>query len=77
MLTSCPSLSLVYMKGKKMYIHSNSNFRFYVLGLDCSLFSEIVMVLSSGLVSLNLPIFGKSGRDQPCYFWFIYCCLFL
>lgn len=38
-----------------MYAHRNSNFRFYVLGLDYSLFSEIVIVLSSGLVSLNLP----------------------
>jgi len=54
-LTSCPSLKVVYIEGKKMYTRSNGNFRFYILGLDYSLFSEIVMVLSSGLVSPNLP----------------------
>lgn len=52
------------MEDKKMYTHSNSNFRFYILGLDYSLFSEIVMVLSSGLASLNLP-FLENQEEIP------------
>lgn len=53
-LTSCPSLRIVFMEGRKTYTHSNSNFPFYILRLGYSLFSERVMALSYDLVSLIL-----------------------
>lgn len=56
-----------------MYTHSNSNFRFYILGLDYSSFSETVMFLTSGLVSVNLlPSWKIRKRFPSNLLFFVY-----
>lgn len=71
-LISYPSLRVVYMEGKKMYTHSNSNFRFYILGIDYSSFSETVMFLTSGLLSVNLPFLEIRKRFSSNLLFFVY-----
>lgn len=60
-----------------MYTYSNSNFRFYILGLDCSLFSEIVMVFVIRFsFTKSSPFWKIRKRYSSALLFLVYLLLF-